>query len=85
MHSLCRLLRSKECELIIALTHMRAANDERLAREAHDIDIILGGHDHDYYGVTRIGTSSPLPRLVGQLRFSKSPVAKLQLTMQETL
>lgn len=52
---LSRLLRSKECELVIALTHMRAPNDERLAREAEDIDLILGGHDHEYYGVKRIG------------------------------
>lgn len=52
---LSALLRSKECELIIALTHMRAPNDERLAREAEDIDIILGGHDHEYFGVKRIG------------------------------
>lgn len=56
-NDLCRLLRSKECELIIALTHMRAPNDERLAREAHDIDIILGGHDHEYFGVKRIGNA----------------------------
>ncbi|PFH33046.1 5'-nucleotidase, C-terminal domain-containing protein [Besnoitia besnoiti] len=52
---LCRILRQKECELIIALTHMRAPNDERLAKEAIDIDLILGGHDHDYYGLQRIG------------------------------
>lgn len=34
---------------------MRAPNDERLAREAEDIDLILGGHDHEYYGAVRIG------------------------------
>ncbi|KYF39992.1 5'-nucleotidase, C-terminal domain-containing protein [Toxoplasma gondii ARI] len=55
---LCRILRQKECELIIALTHMRAPNDERLAKEAEDIDLILGGHDHDYYGLQRIGRRS---------------------------
>ncbi|KAF8822002.1 5'-nucleotidase, C-terminal domain-containing protein [Cardiosporidium cionae] len=52
---LSKLLRSKEVELIIALTHMRAHNDERLAREAEDIDLILGGHDHEYYGAHRFG------------------------------
>eukprot|EP00922_Rhytidocystis_sp_ex-Travisia-forbesii_P028850 GHVS01042283.1.p1 GENE.GHVS01042283.1~~GHVS01042283.1.p1 ORF type:complete len:658 (-),score=70.28 GHVS01042283.1:144-2117(-) len=52
---LCTDLRAKEAEIIIALTHMRAPNDEILAREAEDLDLILGGHDHDYYGVRRIG------------------------------
>lgn len=33
---------------------MRAFNDERLAKEAKDIDLILGGHDHEYFGVKRI-------------------------------
>ncbi|XP_055388956.1 protein 5NUC-like [Condylostylus longicornis] len=56
-NKLSKLLRSKECELIIALTHMRAPNDERLAREAEDIDLILGGHDHEYFGGTQIGNS----------------------------
>ncbi|KAL8446144.1 hypothetical protein Emag_004830 [Eimeria magna] len=52
---MCRFLRAKECELIIALTHMRAPNDQRLAELAPDIDLILGGHDHDYYGLQVIG------------------------------
>lgn len=43
--------------MIIALTHMRAPNDQRLAEMAPDIDIILGGHDHDYYGLQVIGLS----------------------------
>jgi len=33
---------------IIALTHMRWPNDMRLARNVQEIDIILGGHDHEY-------------------------------------
>lgn len=56
---MCRFLRAKECELIIALTHMRAPNDQRLAEMAPDIDIILGGHDHDYYGLQVIGMPPP--------------------------
>lgn len=50
-----QILRDKECDLIIALTHMRAPNDERLARKAKDIDLILGGHDHEYYGAKQVG------------------------------
>jgi len=54
-NELSKLLRDKECDLIIALTHMRAPNDQRLAVEAEDLDLILGGHDHEYYGCRRIG------------------------------
>ncbi|PPS96817.1 5'-Nucleotidase/apyrase [Cryptosporidium hominis] len=52
-----KILREKDAELIIALTHMRAPNDELLAKGADDIDLILGGHDHEYYGVKKIGNS----------------------------
>lgn len=34
------------CHFIIALTHMRQSDDEVLARNAKDIDLILGGHEH---------------------------------------
>lgn len=35
-------------DLVIAVTHMRHPNDERLAREVPELAAILGGHDHDY-------------------------------------
>ena len=35
-------------DYVIALTHMRWPNDIRLAENVEDIDLILGGHDHDY-------------------------------------
>lgn len=40
-------LRSKGAEVVIALTHMSMPNDEALAKAVPEIDIILGGHDHD--------------------------------------
>ena len=49
-------LRAAGAEAVIALTHMRQPNDERLAREcvgadgACVFDVILAGHDH-HYGV----------------------------------
>lgn len=36
-------------EFVVALTHMRGPNDCRLAEQAAGIDLILGGHDHDYF------------------------------------
>lgn len=41
-------LREAGAELVIALTHMRVPNDELLADEVEEIDLILGGHDHHY-------------------------------------
>ncbi|KAK7498038.1 hypothetical protein BaRGS_00010626 [Batillaria attramentaria] len=43
-----QMLKQQGADIVIALTHMRWPNDERLAEEAPEIDIILGGHDHDY-------------------------------------
>ncbi|XP_071092097.1 mannosylglucosyl-3-phosphoglycerate phosphatase-like [Haliotis cracherodii] len=42
------LKKEQGCDMVIALTHMRWPNDRRLAESVPDIDIILGGHDHDY-------------------------------------
>lgn len=42
-------LRSQGAEIIIALTHMREPNDQKLATQmGGEIDLILGGHDHFY-------------------------------------
>jgi len=44
-----RLRGEEGCHLIVALTHMREPNDRLLAaRAARHVDLILGGHDHDY-------------------------------------
>lgn len=41
-------LREEGADIVIALTHMRWRNDEKLAKKVKEIDLILGGHDHDY-------------------------------------
>ncbi|KAK3903498.1 Metallo-dependent phosphatase-like protein [Staphylotrichum tortipilum] len=42
-------LRTQGADIIIALTHMREPNDNKLATQlGGEIDIILGGHDHFY-------------------------------------
>lgn len=42
-------LRADGADVIIALTHMREPNDNKLAENVGDqIDLILGGHDHFY-------------------------------------
>lgn len=53
---------------MIALTHMRGPNDHRLAEEVTGIDLILGGHDHDYFSQKVYGyVCSSQPRLNVQL------------------
>lgn len=49
-------LKSEGADVVIALTHMFMANDEKLAREVPEIDLILGGHDHDRMNRTVGGT-----------------------------
>ncbi|XP_019629124.1 PREDICTED: uncharacterized protein LOC109473631 [Branchiostoma belcheri] len=45
---LAKELKEEGADLVIALTHMRWPNDVRLAEEVEEVDLILGGHDHDY-------------------------------------
>ncbi|XP_022107519.1 uncharacterized protein LOC110988384 [Acanthaster planci] len=45
---LAQELKQQGMDYVIALTHMRMPNDVRLAENVDDIDLILGGHDHDY-------------------------------------
>ena len=34
------------CDLVIALTHMRVPDDRKLIESVSEIDFVLGGHDH---------------------------------------
>jgi len=43
-------LRAAGADFVIVLTHMRRENDKRLACKVKGVDLILGGHDHDYSG-----------------------------------
>lgn len=36
----------QQVDVIVGITHMRQNDDIRVAEEAEDIDVILGGHDH---------------------------------------
>lgn len=52
---LARMLKSEphNVDYVIALTHFRTPNDIRLADSVPEIDLILGGHDHDYEVIKR--------------------------------
>lgn len=40
-------LKRRGAEVVIAITHLDYADDRRLAKRCPDIDVILGGHEHD--------------------------------------
>lgn len=44
---LCSELKAKGADVIVALTHLFIGEDRQLAKEVPEIDVILGGHDHD--------------------------------------
>ena len=49
------LKEEEKADFVIALTHMRWHNDCKLADTVTDIDLILGGHDHDYEVINKSG------------------------------
>ncbi|MCD6418941.1 bifunctional metallophosphatase/5'-nucleotidase [bacterium] len=67
-------LQSEDCDIIIALTHIGKTLDENLAAEVGDIDIIVGGHSHEYVyetiGNTIIVQDGAKGEYLGVLRFS---------------
>ena len=46
--SAAKQLKEEGAEIVIALTHMRWNNDRRLTEHSQYIDMVLGGHDHNY-------------------------------------
>jgi 2',3'-cyclic-nucleotide 2'-phosphodiesterase (5'-nucleotidase family) len=47
-------------DVLIALTHIGLAQDERLAREVSGIDLIVGGHSHSVLEEPRIVNGTPI-------------------------
>ena len=67
-------LLKEECDLIIALTHIGIKLDRQLAEKVAGIDIIIGGHDHQYsyetYGDTIIVQNGAKGEYLDVLRFT---------------
>lgn len=43
-----KTLQSKQCDIIIALTHIGVDQDKKVAKNVAGIDVIFGGHSHQY-------------------------------------
>lgn len=50
------ILKEKNVDVIVALTHLNLQQDIDLAKQVHGINIILGGHDHFPVNIIRHGT-----------------------------
>jgi len=45
---LAGVLRGRGADLVVALTHSRVPNDQRLCEDVPEVDLVLGGHDHHW-------------------------------------
>ncbi|MCK4329744.1 bifunctional metallophosphatase/5'-nucleotidase [candidate division WOR-3 bacterium] len=66
-------LKKSDCDIIIGVTHVGVTFDRELAQEVDSIDIIVGGHDHEYInetvGSTIIVQDGSRAKYLGVLRF----------------
>lgn len=81
-------LLKEDCDVIIALTHMRTPNDLNLAQNCPKLDLILGGHDHVYevkkvnhLNVVKSGTDF---RQFSKITISKSAVQDVSVDGEKT-
>jgi 5'-nucleotidase len=42
-----------KCDVIVALTHLALATDQEVAEQVPEIDLILGGHEHENWAIER--------------------------------
>ncbi|OYD15146.1 hypothetical protein CH333_06335 [candidate division WOR-3 bacterium JGI_Cruoil_03_44_89] len=81
-------LKKEECDILIGVTHIGLNFDRELARGVDDIDIIVGGHDHEYVyetvGNTIIVQDGSRAKYLGVLNFTYSK-GKLQNPTWQTV
>jgi 5'-nucleotidase len=58
----CALMKQEGANIIVALMHQAIADDSNLAAQIPEIDIIVGGHEHDNYAVYRSARNVPVYR-----------------------
>lgn len=80
------LRRKHRCDLVVCISHLGdrysdgKVSDEVLAKESHDIDIILGGHTHRFFDRPREYTNKSGKKvIVNQVGWSGLLVGRLDL------
>jgi 2',3'-cyclic-nucleotide 2'-phosphodiesterase (5'-nucleotidase family) len=75
----------KECDILIAVTHIGVEHDRKLAASAPGIDVIIGGHSHTFLPEP-IGVAGPGERMVPIVQAGESGVVlgRLDLVFERT-
>ena len=55
-------------DVLIALTHLSVAGDQQLAEQVPDVDLILGGHEHENYVLERGPHFTPIVKADANVR-----------------
>ena len=55
-------------DLLVALTHLSLADDQRVAEEVPEVDVILGGHEHENYLLRRGARLTPIVKADANVR-----------------
>jgi 5'-nucleotidase len=56
------------CDAIVALTHLALAADQHVAEQVPEIDLILGGHEHENYFIERGAQFTPIIKADANVR-----------------
>jgi 5'-nucleotidase / UDP-sugar diphosphatase len=57
-----------KCDAIVALTHLALPQDQQLAEEVPEIDVILGGHEHENWFIQRGSRFTPIVKADANVR-----------------
>lgn len=57
-----------KCDAVVALTHLALATDQQVAEQVPDIDLILGGHEHENYVIERGSQFAPIVKADANVR-----------------
>jgi 5'-nucleotidase len=57
-----------KCDVIVALTHLALATDQEVAEQVPEIDLILGGHEHENWAIERGVHFTPIIKADANLR-----------------
>jgi 5'-nucleotidase len=56
------------CDLVVALTHLTLAGDREIAEQVPEIDLILGGHEHENWVIERGPRFTPIVKADANVR-----------------
>jgi 5'-nucleotidase/UDP-sugar diphosphatase len=57
-----------KCDVIVALTHLALAGDQEVAEQVPEIDLILGGHEHENWVIERGAHFTPIIKADANVR-----------------